>query len=235
MVKTAAKLLTLLLILAIILVPLAACDQFKGDKGDPGDMGPAGPKGDPGPQGPRGRVGPEGPVGPTGPQGSVGPQGDTGPAGPTGPTGPQGEPGPTSQIVVCLSDEYLLAIGSTYVDYNPGNKTVVECDPLVITGAGFEPDELVVISICDENCFWASVTADDCGAFWVAVDLTGLNSEQMYNLYTDYITQELAVSVRAWVSATVYNDPTDDPDMGSKVTAGELRAVWPLIIVEVPD
>lgn len=229
--KTAAKLLTILLILALILVPLAACDQLKGEKGDQGDPGPAGPKGDVGPQGPRGQRGAEGPVGPQGPVGPTGPQGETGPAGPTGPTGPAGEPGSTSQIVVCLYGEYLPAVGATFAEYNPDTREFGEYDALAILGAGFEPSETVTITICDENCYWASATADACGAFWVQVDLTDLNSEQMHDLYLNYIAEGLAVSVRAWVDATVYDNPTDNPDMGSKVTSGELRAVWPLVVV----
>jgi hypothetical protein len=67
------KIFTVIILMALVLVPLVCCT------GPQGDTGLQGPKGDTGPQGPQGDTGPQGPKGDTGPQG---PKGDTGPQGP---------------------------------------------------------------------------------------------------------------------------------------------------------
>ena len=170
-------------------------------------------------------MGPQGDQGPAGPEG---PMGRTGPAGPMGPMGPQGEPGPIAQIIICLddTDNNLPTINETYIGYDVGTGFFYDYEDLAIMGAGFEPGELVTITICDANCVWAEATADACGAFGVGVDLEDLNADQMVALHNDYISSFVPVSVRAWVNVTV----DDDPQLGLKVIRGELWAVWTLLI-----
>jgi hypothetical protein len=97
--RTAAKILALLVILALIVVPLAACEGEQGPAGPQGQTGPAGPAGPAGDPGPPGRPGGEqGPQGEPGPQGDPGPAGPAGPRGLTGPTGPRGLQGPPGTI-----------------------------------------------------------------------------------------------------------------------------------------
>ncbi len=241
--KLAGKIIIALAVLALILVPLAACQGPQGPTGPTGSQGLQGPQGDQGPKGPSasgvGEPGPTGPEGPAGPQGEPGPAGPQGPAGPTGPAGPmgppgpQGEVGPIAQIIVCLTTEepipwadHLPAINETYIIYVVAQELFIDFEDLVIMGAGFDPGEEVTITICDANCVWATATADACGAFAVELDLTELNPDQMVELWVNYINQNLPVSVKAWVNATVYDDPTT----GLKVISGELWAVWTLVI-----
>jgi hypothetical protein len=96
----------MLLILALLGLVLAGCEQKPGPEsqaaalgmqGPPGPQGPAGPigaKGDPGSQGPAGPPGPQGPAGLGGPPGPPGPPGPNGAGGGVGPAGPAGPPGP---------------------------------------------------------------------------------------------------------------------------------------------
>jgi hypothetical protein len=79
-----------LLILALLGLVLAGCDEKPGPTGPQGPPGPIGAKGDPGSQGPEGPPGPQGPPGPAGPPGPNGAGGGIGPAGPQGPPGPAG-------------------------------------------------------------------------------------------------------------------------------------------------
>jgi len=72
------KIFIALTVLALLLVPLAACE---GTDGFPGPEGPAGPAGPEGPEGPAGPAGPEGPAGPAGPPGPEGAPGTPGPPG----------------------------------------------------------------------------------------------------------------------------------------------------------
>lgn len=237
MVKLAAKIIIVLVILALIMVPLAACEGSQGPQGPAGPTGAQGPQGDQGQMGPPARGGGE--PGPAGPEGTMGPQGAQGPAGPEGPAGlrgtaglmgppgPQGMPSPVAQIIVCLDNTNLPTINETYIIYDGGSLLAYE--DLVILGAGFEPGQLVTISICDADCVWGEATADDCGAFGVALDLTDLDADQMVALNNDYISSFDPVAVRAWVNATVENPETDP-----KVISGELRAVWTLEIVNIP-
>lgn len=71
--KNLGKIAIFLLIIALILVPLAACQGPQGETGETGPQGAVGPKGDTGPQGPAGQSG-----------GEQGEQGETGPAGEDG-------------------------------------------------------------------------------------------------------------------------------------------------------
>lgn len=94
--RKAVKIVVFLLIIALVMVPLTACEGPQGPKGPQGPAGPAGPAGPQGPAGPPGMAGGEqGPAGPQGEQGPAGPQGPEGPRGSTGPQGPMGMPGPT--------------------------------------------------------------------------------------------------------------------------------------------
>ena len=197
-------------------------------------MGPMGRSaGEPGPAGPEGPVGPPGEQGPAGPEG---PRGKTGPAGLMGPPGVPGVRGPTTQIAVCLIKDrygtdvaYWPPICITYIDYEVGEG--FDCwEYLAVMGSGFEPGEEVVITICDLDCVWEEAIADACGAFIVELDLTELNADQMVYLWNNYVSSYMVVAVSAWVNYTIYNDP----DMGWKLTSGELRAVWPLFIVNWP-
>ena len=147
--KKAGKIVAFLIIIALIVVPLAAC------------QGPPGATGAGGPQGPQGPAGPEGPAGPPGPEG------DTGPDGPQGIQGEQGDLGPVAQLTVCMLPEdgppYPLFIPVCSVPYEPA--------PLIILGACFPPGEKVTITYCDENYVWEIATANDCGAFVVYTEV----------------------------------------------------------------
>ncbi len=239
--RLAVKIIIVLAVLALILVPLAACEGPQGPQGPEGPAGAQGPMGPEGPVGPMGRsagetgpTGPEGPMGPQGEQGPVGPEGPRGlqgPAGSMGPVGPQGDPGTTAQIAVCLDTVYGPPICQTYIEYVVAQGVFLNWELLVVIGSGFEPGEEVTITICDLDCVWAEVTADACGAFIDGVVLPGLNDYQMVYLWDNYIDDGRPVAVKAWVSVTI----DDDPSWGRKVIDGELRAVWPLWIVNVPS
>ncbi len=236
MARLAAKITIVLVILALIFVPLAACQGPQGPAGLQGPEGPTGPKGPDGPPGPPGRnIGEAGPVGPQGPQGLqgvVGPQGPPGPIGfrgPSGPQGPQGPQGPAAQLTVCLSASHTPPIAATYVTYDPPSFTYT--DGLYIMGSGFEPGVLVEITICDMDFAWEVAAADNCGAFAKYTTLDVLDPNQKEYLYNNYISLGLPVTVRAWVNYTTYNDPADDPDLGTMVIDGELWATWMLYIV----
>jgi hypothetical protein len=149
--------------------------------------------------GPQGEQGPEGPEGPEGPAG--------GPAGPEGPAGPAGS---VRQIVVTWNpyDQYIyfgpLAF-LTAVDVYPGQY-------IRIKGAGFDPGDIVRITICQNNTLLVEAEANDCGAFEVFAVLPGA-PPLTYG----------PVSLKAWVDV--------DGD-GIFYEDGELQACWPLDIVE---
>jgi len=240
MVRVGAKIVIMLIILALIFVPLAACYGPRGPAGPQGPEGPPGPKGPEGPPGPPGRnigepgpQGPEGPQGPQGPEGPMGPVGPTGFRGPAGPVGPSGPLGPTAQLTVCLSTNNLPAIGMTYVTYDSQGKIFTTYDNLSITGSGFPPGVLVCITICDQDFWWTEEYTDACGAFTVAANLNDFDLNQKEYLYNNYISLGRPVTVRVWVNSTTYNDPADDPDLGLMVIDGELWATWMLYIVEL--
>lgn len=143
----------------------------------------------------------------TGPQGPAGPQGPTGsqgPTGPQGPTGSQGPPGSARQIVVGkdtgVAGVEFVAIWRASIG-----------DPVVIVGAGFSPDDTVVITSCEKNRVWGEVTANSCGAFRLNKNIPS------------WVKTTSPISVRAWV------DLDDDGKLEEK--AGELQACWPLRVV----
>ncbi len=112
--KTGAKILIMLAILAIIAVPFAACEKAAGltDIEIPaGAQGAQGPQGDPGPPGRDGAQGPQGEQGPAGPTGATGPAGPAGVIGPRGPAGPMGPPG-------SCPDPLTLNVGLTVNGYS---------------------------------------------------------------------------------------------------------------------
>ena len=61
--KKAGKIVAFLIVIALIVVPLAACQGTPGPSGSPGPMGPQGPAGAEGPGGPAGPEGDQGPPG----------------------------------------------------------------------------------------------------------------------------------------------------------------------------
>ena len=219
----------MLIILALVLVPIAGC---AGSEGPPGTIGPAGPTGPAGPAGPTGpagltgpagSAGPEGPTGPSGPvglqgaQGPAGPQGPTGPVGPAGPAGsagptgpaglqgPQGPAGPVRQIVITWdpSDPFLFfgpmsALGT--VEAYPGQR-------IRIKGSCFNPEDTIIITICENDTFLVEAVANNCGAFEVFTTLPGVPP-----------LLHGPVSVKAWVD-------TDGDGIYEK------QASWPLDIV----
>ncbi len=230
--KILSKLFVILMILALVLVPVTACT---GSEGPQGTKGPAGPQGLTGPQGPAGPTGPQGPDGPAGPQGeqgpagsqgpvglqgtqgsagTAGPQGPVGPAGPQGAAGPQGTvgpqgkqgpPGPIRQIVVTWdpSDHDIFfgpmsALGT--VEVYPGQR-------IRIKGSCFDPDDTIIITICENDTFLAEAVANNCGAFKVLATLPGVPP----------LLHE-PVSIKAWVD-------TDGDGVYEK------QASWPVDIV----
>ena len=237
--KRASKLIVFLVMIALILVPLAACGP-QGEKGDPGPAGAQGPIGATGPAGPPGRASVEpGPMGPMGPAGPAGPQGEAGPAGAQGAPGEQGP-----QIAATWAKIWWDIQGGVYAIRNSiGPFDIVDVtvydydlsDPfgqhpqwacwVRIKGSGFNPGEVVVLTICEDDTVLDlyimdyeysqgeltdiadSITADACGAFEVFT--------YMPNIWPGLVTGgggSVAVvhtSVKAYVN-------------------GAMRASWPL-------
>ena len=145
--KKAGKLIAFLIIIALIVVPLAACAGPAGPPGSPGPQGPQGPRGVPGP------AGPPGPEGPEGERGATGATGDTGATGATGATGPAG---PNAQIVVA---EAASAYTIWWVD------VLIEPDVLVL-GSNFVYGDVVHLTICEEDdILYENIDVNACGAF----------------------------------------------------------------------
>ena len=194
--KMFGKTFIVLVVATLILVPLFGCGGAAGPQGPPGPAGPLGPAGAPGSDGPAGEIGPTGPDGPEGPEGSA---------------GPQGLPGPTRQIVVTWDPEDEI------IYFGPmASLATVEAYPeqgIRIKGACFDPEDIVTISICEDNrVLVEEVEANDCGAFEVFVALPSA-SKLSYG----------PVSVRAWLNASISLH---------KVKSGDLQCCWPLDIVE---
>jgi len=78
-----------------------------------------------------------------------------------------------------------------------------------IKGACFDPEDIVIITICEDNLFLAEAEANDCGAFEVYAIVPRIPLGP--------------VSVRAWIDV--------DGD-GILLEKGELQACWPLDIME---
>jgi hypothetical protein len=195
--KRASKIIVFLVVIALLLVPLTACQGPKGPQGDPGATGAQGPQGDMGPRGPRGEQGPVGLAGPAGE--GTGAQGPAGPAGATGSQGPAGEPGEPGpqisatwaniayQVGYYMGDVSVFTINDVVVrDYD--YETTFPTGPcwVRIKGSGFEPGEVVVLTICENDTVLDLytysymydhsgeltnipnyITANDCGAFEV--------------------------------------------------------------------
>ncbi len=229
------KICIVILVLILALISITSCTGPMGPPGPQGPTGPQGPAGPTGsqgpqgnqgpagltgpegiqgstglqgPQGPTGPTGPTGPIGPPGPQGPVGPQGEAGPQGPQGSPGPQGEPGLSGserQIVVTWHP------GDPFLFFGPmASIGIVEVYPgqlLRIKGSCFNPDELVKITICENNIELVEAIANDCGAFEVFSILPGVPPLQYGS-----------ISVRAWVD-------TDGDGIFEK------QASWPLDII----
>ncbi len=225
--KRASKIIVFLLIIALIVVPLAACQGLQGPQGDPGPTGPQGPQGDMGPRGPQGQPGPAGPAGPAGTE--PGPQGPVGPAGATGPQGIAGASGPQisttwANIVVADEPPYLpytmedeigeLTINDVTVrDYDFQTIFPVQACWVRVKGSGFNPGEVVVLTICENDTVLDLyvysyildhsealtnipnyITANDCGAFEVFTYIP--------NLWPEVVSGSIAVvhtSMKAYV------------------------------------
>ena len=128
--KIAGKMLVVLVILALIVVPLAACTGEQGLTGPQGQTGAQGPQGEQGAQGPPGRAGGEtGATGATGADGAIGPTGPTGPRGLQGPQGLQGPPG----VIPANSLDFTDFVAAMTVDEATTINTAAGLD---FTGAG---------------------------------------------------------------------------------------------------
>jgi hypothetical protein len=198
------KIFIILAVLALVLVPVLGCVGPQGEEGPAGPAGPAGPRGpmgspgSPGAQGPRGPAGPRGmrgPEGPEGPQGPAGPQGSQGPQGPQGPEGPQGPAGPPRQIVVIGYDYVVQSLLVIFEVYQSG--------PITIKGSGFDPGQVIVLTICETDKYLVETEANDCGAFEVEATIP-------------WDCPLGPASVKAW----------------SGGVGGVLEATWPLDILE---
>jgi hypothetical protein len=238
--KRASKIIVFLVIIALLLVPLAACGP-RGSKGAPGPQGPVGPQGETGPAGPPGRAGEAGPQGPAGPVGPVGPEGPAGVAGVQGAPGEQGPQITAGWVDVAWNSElelyyiefrigYFDIVDVTVYDYNlsdPAGCHPQEACWVRIKGSGFEPGEVVVLTICENDyvldlytCPYVydngtelidiegdTATADDCGAFEVFT--------YMPNIWPELVTDGEGFAVVVHTSVKAY--------------VGEvMRASWPL-------
>ena len=209
--KKVGKIIAFLIIVALIVVPLAACAE---------GQGPTGPQGTQGTQGPKGERGPIGQPGKQGPPGPIGPEGDKGDKGDTGLTGAPGSP---AQIVVCgwaefttIYPDYLEIGGFWHFGYDYHGYGYATCEVEIgtyveIYGSCFPPNEYVVVTFCEENYYWFEVKTNDCGAF---VYDTYIPWWFGYGYY-DYDV----MSIRAWVDADVYDWTVVD---------GVMYANWPL-------
>lgn len=180
--KKAGKLIAFLIIIALIVVPLAAC------------TGPAGPSGSPGPMGPQGIKGPPGAQGPPGSDGAAGAMG------PRGFPGEDGELGPVAQLVVCIEEIdtiYPFYWAVCAVPYGPVD--------LIIVGACFPPGELVTITYCDEDIYWDEVEANDCGAFVIHTDVP----EGFDDWIDDVISVRAWVDDEVWANWPLYIYPVE--------------------------
>jgi hypothetical protein len=188
------KIFIILAVLALVLVPVLGCVGPQGEKGEAGPQGPAGPSGPMGPPGPPGAQGLRGPAGSRGMRGPEGPEGPQGPAGPQGPEGPQGLAGPPRQIVASV----------TVPHYAPVLDVSRLCD-IGIHGSGFDPGQVIVLTICETDKYLGEAEANDCGAFYVDVTIP--------------VDCPLGpASVKAW----------------SDGIGGVLEATWPLYIRPAP-
>ncbi len=192
--KRASKIIVFLLVIALIVVPLAACQGPQGPQGEPGATGAQGPQGERGPRGPQGQPGPAGPAGPAGEE--PGPAGLVGPAGPQGPQGIAGQPGPqistTWANIAYQVGYYMGEVGEFTINdvvvRNYDYEFTFPTGPcwVRIKGSGFNPGDVVVLTICENDTVLDLysydylydhsgeltnipdyIVANDCGAFEV--------------------------------------------------------------------
>jgi hypothetical protein len=145
--KKAGKIVAFLVVIALILVPLTAC------------QGQQGPQGPPGPTGPQGEEGERGPTGPPGETGPAGPQGET------GPPGEQGEPGPAGpNAALFITDGSGNAICYIFTL----NTSVV----FNVYGSNFDPDDSVHLTYCqDDEVLVEDINVNACGVFKVSATI----------------------------------------------------------------
>ncbi len=152
--KQIGMMLALLVIVALIMVPLTACEAMQGPAGPQGGQGP---QGEPGPAGPQGEQGPQGEPGPAGPQGPAGPEG------PAGPMGPAGSMGPNAQIVVVDDTGYAVCYIAT------GDVSYL----VNVYGSNFFPGDRVNLTMCEDDTVLAEdILVNDCGAFVASATIT---------------------------------------------------------------
>ncbi len=239
--KRASKIIVFLVMIALILVLLAACQGPRGPQGETGPVGPTGPIGDTGPQGPPGRAGETGPQGDPGLAGPAGPQGEVGPVGEQGLPGDQGPQIAATWANIWWDDQaymYLL-IDRVIGPFDIVDVTVRDYDfsePQTgihpswacwvrIKGSGFNPGEMVVLTICESDTVLNLysydyniddgyltdiadlITADECGAFEVFT--------YMPNIWPELVTDQEGYAVVEHTAVKAYVD-------------GVLQASWPL-------
>ena len=213
-----SRFLIILTIVALICVPLFGCTGSAGPEGPAGPAGPQGAAGQQGPQGPAGAAGAGpagavGPAGPAGPQGAAGQQGPQGPAGAVGPAGPAGAAGaagpagPPRQITVSWDPFFIYPLQGNFQFGPMGFLTTIKVYPyqaIVIKGSGFEPEQEVLLTICENDFILATAKANECGAFEISTGVPNLWS-------TSSGMTQIHVSIKAWVG-------------------GQIEATWPLNI-----
>jgi len=206
--KKAGKIIAFLIIIAIIVVPLAACAGPPGPSGAPGPMGPQGPAGAPGKQGPPGSEGAAGPRGPEGPEGPEGPAGVCGP-----------------QIVVSF-----YPYEGPFPPESMLFPTVVVWPEIGVTimGSNFEYCTDVTISICEDDIFLCEAHVNECGAF-ICGD--PWEEDEPVWIPNGEVLAEGPVSIKAWLNAEVEYDD----DLGYDVVVdGDLVACWPVYMAFGP-
>jgi hypothetical protein len=203
--KKAGKIIAFLIIIALVVVPLVACQGPQGEQGPAGPSGPEGPKGDRGPMGPKGEPGQRGPVGPEGPEG---------PAGPAGEAGQSGADIVVNSLYWISYNEYGYgyAVCSVPLDYyyDEGDEDWYTYAALTVTGSCFDPGDIVYITVCDEDNTielygydesgegWAwgdYVVANECGAF-IAEFYIDTYSDDFWDVGPGF---DRTVSIQAWV------------------------------------
>ena len=203
--------LIVLAIIALILVPVVGCT---------GPQGVAGPQGSPGPQGP---------AGPLGPAGAPGSQG------PAGPQGPQGLPGPARQLVIGVEQQISRVSNVVKGNYDdpadglPGFSYVSDVQletqyeynviwrasrgqSVVILAANFPSDETTIVTISEDgdNREWFSQTVNEFSAFRVSKSIPS------------WVNTNITVSVIAWIDLNGNGNLEEEK--------GELQACWSLYI-----
>jgi len=260
--KKAGKLIAFLIIVALIVVPLAACAEGQGPTGPQGPTGAQGEKGERGPRGAPGQAGPAGgPVGPEGPEGERGPagpegkpcegppgeqgpigyQGETGPIGyqgETGPPGPEGDEGPVGD----QGDEGPVGPAGPTGPPGPadGIAQLVVCADEWDNGYGYWPICAVyygpVDLVISGACFppFELVTITYCEDNWIWEEVYA-NECGAFTIGT-YVPQGFGYWMYDTISVRAWVDAYDTNDNGmlDPLEPGELWANWPLFIYDGP-